>query len=297
MKHNINIFCNNERVGIIEIDLNSNNVELIYDENWKNIGFELSPHLKFDKSIDSNSIKKFVNNLLPEGNGLDAISIILQISKANKFGLLEAIGNETAGALTFSPDNIVVTNFREISNEELTERIMNKDNINITLWDGKIRLSLSGVQDKLPLVVLNDNKYGIGEGKIASTHILKFEKINNSYLVLNEYFCMKLAKLCGLNVADVEIKKFATQNVLFVKRFDRELSINKDGSFKVFKKHIIDGCQLLDLDVSMKYENVYTDARGDANFKNLFQYSKLSTNKILTKLGIDLQRDFFANNI
>ncbi len=37
MKHNINIFCNNERVGIIEIDLNSNNVELIYDENWKNI--------------------------------------------------------------------------------------------------------------------------------------------------------------------------------------------------------------------------------------------------------------------
>lgn len=35
MKHNINIFCNNERVGIIEIDLNSNNVELIYDENWK----------------------------------------------------------------------------------------------------------------------------------------------------------------------------------------------------------------------------------------------------------------------
>ena len=130
MKHNINIFCNNERVGIIEIDLNSNNVELIYDENWKNIGFELSPHLKFDKSIDSNGIKKFVNNLLPEGNGLDAISIILQISKANKFGLLEAIGNETAGALTFSPDNIVVTNFREISNEELTERIINKENIN-----------------------------------------------------------------------------------------------------------------------------------------------------------------------
>ena len=286
MKHNINIFCNNERVGIIEIDLNSNNVELIYDENWKNIGFELSPHLKFDKSIDSNSIKKFVNNLLPEGNGLDAISIILQISKANKFGLLEAIGNETAGALTFSSDNIVVTNFREISNEELTERIINKENINITLWDGKIRLSLSGVQDKLPLVVLNDNKYGIGEGKIASTHILKFEKNENIHLVLNEYFCMKLGKLCGLNTAEVEIKKFDTQNVLFVKRFDRELLINEDGSFKVLKKHIIDGCQILDLDVSMKYEKVYADFRGEANFKNLFESSKLSTNKILNKLNI-----------
>ena len=286
MKHNINIFCNNERVGIIEIDLNSNDVELIYDENWKNIGFELSPHLKFDKSIDSNSIKKFVNNLLPEGNGLDAISIILQISKANKFGLLEAIGNETAGALTFSPDNIVVTNFREISNEELTERIMNKDNINITLWDGKIRLSLSGVQDKLPLVVLKDNKYGIGEGKIASTHILKFEKKDDIHLVLNEYFCMKLAKLCGLNVAEVEIRKFGTQNVLFVKRFDREFFEIDDKSFEISKRHIIDGCQLLDLDVNMKYEKVYTDYRGNANFKNLFESSKLTTNKILTKLNL-----------
>ena len=286
MKHNINIFCNNERVGILEIDLNSNDVELIYDENWKNIGFELSPHLKFDKSIDSNSIKKFVNNLLPEGNGLDAISIILQISKANKFGLLEAIGNETAGALTFSPDNIVVTNFREISNEELTERIMNKDNINITLWDGKIRLSLSGVQDKLPLVVLNDNKYGIGEGKIASTHILKFEKKDDIHLVLNEYFCMKLAKLCGLNVAEVEIRKFGTQNVLFVKRFDREFFEIDDKSFEISKRHIIDGCQLLDLDVNMKYEKVYTDYRGNANFKNLFESSKLTTNKILTKLNL-----------
>jgi serine/threonine-protein kinase HipA len=44
-------------VGIIEIDLNSNNAKLNYDDNWKNIGFELSPHLKFDKEIDSNSIK------------------------------------------------------------------------------------------------------------------------------------------------------------------------------------------------------------------------------------------------
>lgn len=286
MKHNINIFCNNDYVGFIEIDLASNNAKLNYDDNWKKIGFELSPHLKFNKEIDSNSIKKFISNLLPEGRGLEFVSEILQISKANKFALIEAIGNETAGAITFTSNKKIITSFRKISNEELTQRIIDKDTINITLWDKKTRLSLAGVQDKLPLVVLDENTYGIGEGKIASTHILKFEKINNSYLVLNEYFCMKLAKLCGLDVAEVEIKKFATQNVLFVKRFDRELTINEDGSFEVLKKHIIDGCQLLDLDVSMKYEKVYTDARGEANFKNLFDYSKLSTNKILTKLNL-----------
>jgi serine/threonine-protein kinase HipA len=81
--------------------------------------------------------------------------------------------------LPFTSDNIVVTNFREISNEELTQRIINKEIYKYYFWDKKTRLSLAGVQDKLPLVVLDDNKYGIGEGKIASTHILKFEKIND----------------------------------------------------------------------------------------------------------------------
>jgi serine/threonine-protein kinase HipA len=44
----------------------------------------------------------------------------------------------------------------------------------------------------------------------------------------------------------------------------------------------------------MKYEKVYTDYRGDANFKNLFESSKLSTNKILTKLNL-LEMDTLFN--
>lgn len=286
MKHNINIFCNNEEVGIIEIDLNTGNSKLIYNQNWIKTGFELSPHLKFNKEIHSDTIKKFISNLLPEANGLDFVSEILQISKANKFALIEAIGNETAGAITFSTKKDIATSFREISHKELTQRILNKDNVNITLWDKKPRLSIAGVQDKLPLVVLENNTYGLGEGKIASTHILKFERKDDINLVLNEYFCMKLARLCGLNVAEVEIKKFDTQNVLFVKRFDREFLLKDDGSFEIIKKHIIDGCQLLDLDVNMKYEEVYTNFRGEANFKNLFASSSLTNNKILTKLNL-----------
>ena len=284
MTHNINIFCNSDYVGFLEIDLESNNAKLNYDDNWKEQGFELSPHLKFNSDINLTSVKKFISNLLPEGRGLEFISSFFQISKANQFALIEAIGAETAGAITFCSNKNITTSFKEISNDELTQRIKDRSTINITIWDKKPRLSLAGVQDKLPLVVLDENRYGIGEGKIASTHILKFEKGKNINLVLNEYFCMKLAKLCGLNTAEVEIKKFDSQNVLFVKRFDRKLFMNMDGSFEVLKNHIIDGCQLLDLDVSMKYEKTYADFKGEANFKNLFESSKLSTNKILTKL-------------
>ena len=34
MMHNINIFCNNDYVGFIQIDLKSNNAKLKYDDNW-----------------------------------------------------------------------------------------------------------------------------------------------------------------------------------------------------------------------------------------------------------------------
>ena len=185
MTHNINIFCNSDYVGFLEIDLESNNAKLNYDDNWKEQGFELSPHLKFNSDINLTSVKKFISNLLPEGRGLEFISSFFQISKANQFALIEAIGTETAGAITFCSNKNITTSFKEISNDELTQRIKDRSTINITIWDKKPRLSLAGVQDKLPLVVLDENRYGIGEGKIASTHILKFEKGKNINLVLS----------------------------------------------------------------------------------------------------------------
>ena len=88
--------------------------------------------LEFSEQINSNSIINFINNLLPEGKGLDFVSGILQISKANKCALIDAIENETAGALTFSPNSEITTSFREISDEELTQRIIDRENTNIT---------------------------------------------------------------------------------------------------------------------------------------------------------------------
>lgn len=76
MHHNINIFSNNERVGIIKINLNTSDAELIYNESWIKTGFELSPHLKFSEQINSSSIKNFINNLLPEGKGKDFKAIL-----------------------------------------------------------------------------------------------------------------------------------------------------------------------------------------------------------------------------
>lgn len=63
MTHNINILCNSDYVGFLEIDLESNSAKLNSDDNWKEEGFELSSHLKFDRDINLTSVKKFILNL------------------------------------------------------------------------------------------------------------------------------------------------------------------------------------------------------------------------------------------
>lgn len=294
MNHRLNIFCNENLVGHLEIELQNNTAKLIYDEEWVKNGFELSPHLKFDKEISSQSIKRFIANLLPEGEGLEFVSRFFKISKANQFGLIEAIGSESAGALTFTNSTTLKTSFREILKDELSRRIALRKEYNITLWDEKPRLSIAGVQDKLPILIIDD-RYGIGEGEISSTHILKFDKKENHHLVLNEYFCMQLARTCGIKVADVALEKFDDESVLVVQRFDREIRKEKDTSFKVVKKHIIDGCQMLDLDVIMKYQKPYGGANPvelGVSFKKLYEGVDFCRTKALAKLEI-LRWSFF----
>lgn len=99
-------------------------------------------------------------------------------------------------------------NFRLITDEELEERLNNRDLYSLMVWDGKPRLSVAGAQDKINVVLNKEGQLGFGEGRLCSTHILKFEKQKLSYLVLNEYLSMQLATRCSLNVANVQMKRF-----------------------------------------------------------------------------------------
>ncbi|TLS95156.1 hypothetical protein FE245_11460 [Aliarcobacter cibarius] len=155
------------------------------------------------------------------------------ISKNNLFALIQLIGKDTTGALTFNLEhNTFITSFREITISELSHRIKDRKNVPIAVWDGNVRLSVAGVQDKLPITIL-DNKFGFGEGELASTHILKFES-NDDNLVLNEYLSLKLASIAGLKTPNIQIVNFEDEIVLQVERFDREM-ISKN----IFENNII----------------------------------------------------------
>jgi serine/threonine-protein kinase HipA len=255
-------FCNRQPLGEITLEGLEDRYGLDYDPAWPGGGgFPVSPHLH-PGNCSSESVRRFLANLLPEGKWLEELALSTHISRANVFGLVASLGAETTGALTFysadAGSEPPATSFRQLLPEELTERISRRQDISIALWDGKPRLSVAGVQDKLPVVILPDGRMGFGEGELASTHILKFGMSRAMHLVVNEYFCMKLARAIKLPVAEVELARFG-EPVLVVRRFDRQWS----GSTLVNRLHLIDGCQMLDLPPTYKYERPFGKG-GDA---------------------------------
>ncbi|MNR71316.1 Serine/threonine-protein kinase HipA [compost metagenome] len=231
-----------------------------YAPDWKDKrhAFQLSPHIPFDGPAPAVTVRRFIQNLLPEGEALDVAAVYNQVSKSNDFGLLRALGGETAGALRFlaAPQPPQEPVRRRISFEELSQRIAERDRQPFIVWDGKVRISVAGYQDKLQ-VIREGNDIYLADGSLSSTHILKPPSRNPllPHMVANEHFCMSLASALGSSkkhfepwAAQVDILR-VPDPVLCVTRFDRRLDGDVVRSF-----HILDGCQALDRPVSHKYE-------------------------------------------
>ncbi|MEA5112465.1 MAG: HipA domain-containing protein [Geobacteraceae bacterium] len=251
----LSVFLNRDPLGLLTLEGKGVHYGLAYAQSWlESQGYAISPHLK-PGECESEKVKRFLSNLLPEGKWLEELSVDNQISKSNIFGLIALIGAETTGALTFQYDGADQeprsTEFREVGAEELTERITQRQRISIANWDGKTRLSVTGVQDKLPIMIRPDGAMGFGEGDLASTHILKFGRRPDMHMMINEFICMKLAELVKLPVAKVSLQRFG-EPVLVVERFDRRWLGDK-----VDRLHLIDGCQMLDLPPTYKYERPF----------------------------------------
>jgi len=271
----LNVYFGKDHAAELEHDPATSDFALRYTPSWRNNkrGFALAPGLPLDGPIASSSVRRFLENLLPEGRALDVASVHWNIQKTNVFGLIRQLGSETAGALTFVPFDEGTAGraepaAREISRDEMQARIAQRNEVPFSVWDGKVRMSVAGHQDKL-LVQKSGEHLFLVDGTLGSTHILKPEPLNANlkYMVANEHFCMRLAQEVGLRAyktrtvaADVEILRMP-EPVLCVRRFDREevpgefVQVSGVGSLpRVRRIHIIDGCQALDVPPTMKYE-------------------------------------------
>jgi serine/threonine-protein kinase HipA len=252
------------------------------------------------RGYDSRSIKRFIEHLLPEGHALDIAVAANGLARSNVFGLIRALGSETAGVLRFQDGQFPLSyapsgrEMREISIAELDARVADRDTP-FTVWDGKVRMSVAGVQAKLLVYLDAPLEHGgrlfLVEGPgLASTHLLKPDLGNPKlpHLAVNEHFCMTLARRIGLPAAEVQLLR-TPRPVLVVRRFDR--IVQRQGeAVRVDRRHMVDACQACDLPVSFKYERnlgkepAVRDIRDGMSFQRLFGLGALTSNKALAKL-------------
>lgn len=292
-KHVLGVFDGSAQVGAVEYESLEENFSFTYDPRWQEAetSYSISPHILLSgHPARSSTVRRFLENLLPEGRALDIVSTTHQVSKNNIYGLIRELGRETSGALSFVAEPFTPeqhTAMRKISREELRERIEGRAQVPFAVWDGRVRLSIAGLQDKLA-VYLEDGRIYLVGGELASTHILKPQPTEGRLpmLVANEHFCMSLAHRLGLTVAPVSILR-VPDPVLVIERFDRQRSPGR-----VRRLHIIDGCQALNFPVSFKYERNFGSGRDvrhirdGVSFERLFSVAEYSVRKAVTRLSL-----------
>ncbi|VWM06134.1 HipA domain-containing protein [Burkholderia lata] len=289
MVHRLRISTNGSPVGQLTYDARQDDYGFSYDPTWqaRADAFALSPCIPLDgRSLPVGAVQRFIGNLLPEGRALDVAAAMYQLSKDNVFGLIRMLGKEPVGALSFLPDDAEdaqapeahESERRVISAEELTDRIRKRDAIPFPVWDGQVRLSIAGHQDKLQVLVEGE-QFALVEGALSSTHILKPESGNPHapFMVANEHFCMTLAARMGLPVAPVEIRRIP-EPILLIERFDRIVTTEPDDPTRVRavrRLHVIDGCQALDLPATLKYERNLGNNADVRNIREGVSFEKL----------------------
>jgi serine/threonine-protein kinase HipA len=302
----LGIYLDDVRAGTLTHDPALNQFAFSYSQNWRGMRghYPLSPHLPLEPAEiqtaeeHSSIVRQFFENLMPEGQALDDAARVNKTSKSNLFGLMVAIGKETAGAIRIQFDDNGLTEeelaaraetrLRPLLPAELSLRINSRPHDPFSVWDGKVRMSIAGFQDKISVYKDKADWFFVDGGPLASTVILKPEPVSRALAGLpsNEFFCMRLAHRVGLPVAAVRLAR-VPELVLEVDRFDRI-----QAGPGVRRLHVIDGCQALGISAGMKYERPYgesqdvKDIRDGASLPQIFRFLHYSSNPAKQRLDM-----------
>ncbi|MFG6415179.1 HipA domain-containing protein [Roseateles sp. DC23W] len=296
------VWAGHDRVGTLSHDAQSNLFDFSYAQAWRESprNFPLSPQIpmfaaahaadakafaELPAETRSAIVRAFFQNLLPEGQALEVAAQANGVARGNLAGLLVALGAETAGALrvTLADDTLQAqpaeAALRPLPQSELSERIRNRPDLPFAIWDGKVRLSIAGLQDKIAVLEDQGQLFLANGDGYASTVILKPAPPDARFASLPaiEHTCMHLAAAAGIATARTRLLH-VPEPVLLVERFDRRRS----GDGRVERLHIIDACQALGLSPELKYERAYGDQdavrhlRDGASLPRLFGLADLS---------------------
>ena len=257
MAHELEVWLFSDRVGTLA--LVDGRLNFCYAPDWLSHkdAITLSASLPLQaEPFDDRKTRPFFAGLLPEGQMRRLIAQQFQVSGQNDFALLDHIGGECAGAVTFlNPGQALPVPTRSddvqwLSDEEVVAILDELPRRPMLAGQDGLRLSLAGAQDKLP-VVFDGTRIGLPLNGTPSSHILKpaIHAVEDS--VSNEGFCMALAEAMQLKPAKSKVHKVLDRSFLLVERYDRLM----DAQGHRQRLHQEDFCQALGVVPEMKYQN------------------------------------------
>ncbi len=257
MAHELDVWLFADRIGTLA--LVEGRLNFCYTPGWlsrpKAVALSTSLPLQTEP-FDDHKTRPFFAGLLPEGQMRRLIALQLQVSSQNDFALLDHIGGECAGAVTFlEPGQALPApaqggDVQWLSDEDVVAILDELPRRPMLAGKDGLRLSLAGAQDKLP-VVFDGARLGLPRNGTPSSHILKpaIHAVEDS--VTNEGFCMVLAEAMQLKPAKSKVHTVLNRPFLLVERYDRVV----DAQGNRQRLHQEDFCQALGVVPEMKYQN------------------------------------------
>ncbi|WP_101339546.1 type II toxin-antitoxin system HipA family toxin [Cereibacter azotoformans] len=249
-------------------------LSLRYAERWclTDGAFPLSVTMPLRaEPYPSEVVAPWLANLLPEEEPLRILTRSLGLDQADVLALLEQIGGDTAGALSFgTPTDRARWAWRSLTDhygrddpaEALERHFEDLGRRPFLVGEEGVRQSLAGGQKKSALAVLDaqgnpvlrlpgpDDVLAIPLNGAPSTLIVKPDNPNLPGLTENEVWCLRLASAIGIPAAEATILRASGRSAIAVLRYDRRLG--RQGQLQ--RLHQEDFAQANGLPPGRKYE-------------------------------------------
>ena len=269
MARTLDVYLHEEVVGHLLQD-DDGQMSFEYLESWlaKPGAAALSQSLPLCKErFPAKECRGFFGGILPEESKREIIARNLGISARNDYAMLEQIGGECAGAVTFIPAGQELPkrdyHYRKLDAKELAGILRELPKRPLLAGEKGIRISLAGAQDKIA-VRIEGEEVLLPLGGAPSTHILKPAVERFAGVVFNEALCMTLAAHMNLPAAKVETRRVEDVEYLLVERYDRT-HVTIDGTPTVERVHQEDFCQAQNIVSELKYQK-----EGGPSFEQCF---------------------------
>ena len=235
-----------------------------YADTWLDgEGFPVSVHLPLSvggREVDAHA---FFAGLLPEGGARQRICRQRGIAFEDDAGLLFAVGEDCAGALSVLPagvePDIQPAPPEPLTHAQLDRLVRSRGGQAAAVLGARQRFSLAGTQEKQP-VILDGGSYTLPDRANPSSHLLKFETVR--WVCVAECLTNDIARRVGLPVVDTEFLRAGADDgapFLRIERYDRA----RDADGRLRRLHQEDLLQALGLTAAIKYQRDGGPSIGD----------------------------------